>query len=150
VRSLGVCTATAPLTTSPSTRHRYNTARTPLDPNVKLDMIAADYRGGSTSTNNCNAREYQSIIGSLMYLALGTRPNIAFAVAALSLSRYSSDPKPGHMTAAKRVLRYVKATADATLHFLSNPSITPDLLGYSDLEFAGDSGDRKSQGGHVF
>jgi hypothetical protein len=80
-----------------------------------------------------------------MYVALATRPDISFAVAALS--RYNSRPFTSHLTAAKRVLRYLKATKDYRLHYSSAET---SLTGYTDSEWASDSADRKSQGGHVF
>jgi hypothetical protein len=43
-----------------------------------------------------------------MYLAMGTRPDMAFAVAALS--RHNSHPTELHLTAAKRILRYLRLT----------------------------------------
>ena len=55
-----------------------------------------------------------------MYAAIGTRPDIAFAVAALS--RYNVKPYHVHLIAAKRVLRYLKATADVKLVFPSTTS----------------------------
>ena len=55
------------------------------------------------------------------------------------------------MTAAKRVLQYLKSTADVHLHFNGNGiDIGNSLVGYSDSDWANDSADRKSQGGHVF
>ena len=45
-------------------------------------------------------------MGSLLYLACWTRPDIAFAVS--ELSRFVSDPGTVYMQAAKRVLRYLK------------------------------------------
>jgi len=92
-----------------------------------------------------------------MYAAQGTRPDIAFAVAALS--RYNSRPHATHLTAAKRVLRYLKHTADAKLVFPgpasghstasgNGASSSAPLIGYTDL--AGDRADRASQGGYVF
>ena len=48
---------------------------------------------------------YLTIIGSLMYLMLGTRPDIAYAVG--TLSRFSAKPKLAHWEAAKYVLRYI-------------------------------------------
>jgi len=60
-------------------------------------------------------------------------------------------PYHGHLTAAKRVLRYLKATADVKLVF---PSTTlteaPPLVRYTDSDFAGDRADGMSQGGHIF
>jgi hypothetical protein len=55
------------------------------------------------------------------------------------------------MTAAKRVLQYLKSTADFRLHFNGNGiDIGNSLGGYSDSDWANDSVDHKSQGGHLF
>jgi hypothetical protein len=78
---------------------------TPMDPNVKLDL--AEDRGEKELEN---ITDYQAVVGSLMYTALATQPDISYAVAALS--RYNSRPFTSHMTAAKRVLQYLKSTAD--------------------------------------
>jgi hypothetical protein len=97
--------------------------------------------------------DYQAVVGSLMYAALATRPDISYAVAALS--RYNSRPFTSHMTAAERVLQYLKSTADFRLHFNGNGicigiDFGNSLIGYPDSNWANDSADRKSQGGHVF
>jgi hypothetical protein len=112
--------------------------QTPLDPNVRLD--------GQQGGVEVDPTEYQAIVGSLMYAALGTRPDIAYAVAALS--RYNSRPSTVHLTAAKRVLRYLKTTKTAKLYYSTN-GVT-ELHGYTDADWAGDSADRKSQGGYTF
>lgn len=52
---------------------------------------------------------YQSLIGSLMYLSVCTRPDIAYVVS--TLAKFSSKPNRSHWTAVKRVLRYLKGTA---------------------------------------
>jgi len=56
---------------------------------------------------------YLSVIGSLMYLMLGMRPDIAYAIG--TLSWFSAKPKLTHWEAAKRVLRYIQATKDMEL-----------------------------------
>ena len=61
-------------------------------------------RGEELSTQDKS--QYLVIVGSLLYLACWTRPDIAFAVS--ELSRFVSDPGSVHMQAAKRVLRYIK------------------------------------------
>jgi hypothetical protein len=123
---------------------------TPIDPNIKLDL--AEDRGEKELED---ITDYQAVVGSLMYAALATRPYISYAVAALS--RYNSRPFTSHMTAAKRVLQYLKSTADFRLHFTGNGigigigiDIGNSLVGYSDSDWANDSADRKSQVGHVF
>jgi hypothetical protein len=116
-----------------------------MDPNVKLDL-PKDRREKALD----DITDYQAAVGSLMYAALATRPDISYAVAALS--RYTSRPFTSHMTAAKRVLQYLKYIADFQLHFNSNGignGIGNNLAEYSDSDWANDSMDRKSQGGHV-
>ncbi|KAL0374276.1 UNVERIFIED_CONTAM: Retrovirus-related Pol polyprotein from transposon TNT 1-94 [Sesamum radiatum] len=53
---------------------------------------------------------YASVVGSLMYLQVCTRPNIAFAVG--MLGRYQSNPGIEHWKAAKKVMRYLQGTKD--------------------------------------
>jgi len=84
--------------------HTHNVL-TPMDPNVQLDL--AKDRGEKELED---ITDYQAVVGSLMYAALGTWPDITYAVAALS--RYHSQPLTSHMTTAKRVLQYLQSTAD--------------------------------------
>jgi len=131
-------------------------ASTPMDPNVKLDL-AKDW--GEKELEQEDITDNRAVMGSLMYAALATRPDISSAVAALS--RDNSRPFTSHMTAAKRVLQYPKSTADFRLHFNGDGigigisigigiGIDNSLVRYSDSDWANDSVDRKSQGGHVF
>lgn len=62
--------------------------------------------------------EYQEALGSLMYLATGTRPDLAFAVC--NLSQYNKDPREKHWKAIKRVFRYIKGTQELGLIYSSN------------------------------
>ena len=89
---------------------------------------------------------YQSLIGSLMYLATCTRPDIAFAVG--TLARFSSKPNTVHWKGAKRVLHYLKGTTSFGIVFRSGDLSGP--IAYSDADWAGDVGDRKSTSGYVF
>jgi len=88
-------------------------------------------------------REYQSLVGSLMYVAVGTRPDLAFAISVLS--KYNSKPTTDHLLATKRVLRYLKETSGMALVYGS----VDKLIGYTDSDFAGDLNDRKSTSGYV-
>jgi hypothetical protein len=53
-------------------------------------------------------RNYLSIIGVLLYLAQGTRPNISFATH--YLARFLLNPDDSHWTAVKKLVAYVRAT----------------------------------------
>jgi len=119
-----------------------------MDSNVPLDL-AEDW--GENELEDIT--DYQAVVGSLMYAALATRPDITYAVAALS--RYNLRLFTSHMTAAKRVLQYLKSTANFRLHFNSNGNgigidIGNSLVVYSDSNWANYSMEHKSQGGHVF
>jgi hypothetical protein len=71
-----------------------HSAMTPMDPNVNLDLVE-DRREKELE----DIKEYQEIVGSLMYTAHETRPEISFALAALC--QYNSLPFTSHMTATK-------------------------------------------------
>ena len=81
-----------------------------------------------------------------MYAAIGTRPDIAYAVSALS--KYSAAPRLTHMEAAERVLRYLAATADLGLVLGGGPNLK--LQGYSDSNWAKDEDDSRSTSGYLF
>ena len=81
-----------------------------------------------------------------MFAALGTRPDIAFSITALS--RYNILPLQMHLTAAKRVLRYLVATKTRGLFYPSEGS--GYLHGYTDSDWAGQTSTRKSVGGYIF
>nr|AAN64998.1 Putative gag-pol polyprotein [Oryza sativa Japonica Group]ABF95728.1 retrotransposon protein, putative, Ty1-copia subclass [Oryza sativa Japonica Group] len=91
---------------------------TPYDPSLLLRKNKRIAR---------NQLEYSQIIGSLMYLASATRPDISFAVS--KLSRFTSNPGDDHWRALERVMRYLKGTIELRLHYSGYPTV---LEGYSD------------------
>src|SRR6266567_8709422 len=93
---------------------------------------------------------YQSLIGTLMYAMLGTRPDIAFAVGALS--KFSSNPDLVHWQQAVHVLRYLGGTKDLGLVFRGDDKedLSTLILDYTDSDWAGEVDTRRSTGGYVF
>ncbi|GJX16482.1 putative ribonuclease H-like domain-containing protein, partial [Tanacetum coccineum] len=85
---------------------------------------------------------YRSMIGSLMYLT-ASRPNIMFAVCACS--RFQVTPKSSHLSAVKRIFRYLKGKPKLGLWYPRVSSF--DLESYSDSDYAGANLDRKSTTG---
>ena len=81
-----------------------------------------------------------------MYLAIGTRPDISYAVG--MLSKFSTNSSAVHLAAVKRLLRYIKGTMHLGLCYRFGSS--QDIVGFCDSDFAGDSQDSKSTSGHVF
>ena len=93
---------------------------------------------------------YQSAVGSLMYLAMCTRPDILYAVVATA--RFMHDPGEAHWVAVKRIMRYLKGTADYSITY--SKSIDPyepfRFYGYSDASWGSDDPDAfKSNSGFV-
>ncbi|XP_050908209.1 secreted RxLR effector protein 161-like [Lathyrus oleraceus] len=89
---------------------------------------------------------YASVVESLMYAQVCTRPDIAFAVGILG--RYQSNPGMDHWKAVKKVLRYLKGTKDCMLMYRQTNNL--DVIGYSDSDFAGCVDSRKSTSGYIF
>ena len=76
--------------------------------------------------------KYQSIVGELIYLANGIRPDIAFA--ASYLARYASNPNQTHMDAALRVLSYLSSTIDKGVRYERGPL---NVHAFSDSDHGG-------------
>ena len=89
---------------------------------------------------------YCELVGSLLYIANTTRPDVAQSVGVLS--RYRCNPTTAHWNAAVRVLGYLRDTRDKVLVLGSNPEV--ELEGYVDADFAGDLDQRFSTSGFVF
>jgi len=93
-----------------------------------------------------DALPYRDAVGSVMYLMLRTRPDLAFAIG--KLSRFVSCYGKEHWASIKRVLRYVKGLLDKGLVFDENSSCV--LQGFSDADWAGDHETRRSTTGFTF
>ena len=112
-----------------------------MDPNVKLNPSEGEIgdRGNA----------YASLIGSLMYLAVATRPDIAYAVH--RLGSFTSNPDMSHWMAAKRILRYLSGTRNHGITYRAKETDNNEtnLLGYSDASYANNN-DLTSVSGYVF
>ena len=112
---------------------------TPIDPNHKLQSVTEDERIDDPSF-------YQQIIGSLMYTVIATRPDLAYTVT--HLSQFNACLGKVHLTAAKRVLQYLKGTRNWTLTFPKNNPLS--LEGYSDASWSNDLNTRRSFSEYLF
>ena len=118
-----------------------NPALTPLPTGADVHLEKYD---GQASQGDIKL--FQQMIGSLLYVQIGTRPDIAFAVS--RLSQYASNPSPDHIRLAKYVLRYLKGTSD--LKLLYDGGRRNGLYGYSDSSWGDDPDDRCSTAAYVF
>ena len=88
---------------------------------------------------------YASAIGSIMYVMLCTRPDIAHALSVMS--RYQADPGLEHWKAVKCILKYLRRTKDL---LLVNGGSSLKVEGYTDSSFQSDVDDSKSNSGYVY
>ncbi|XP_068657896.1 secreted RxLR effector protein 161-like [Aristolochia californica] len=89
---------------------------------------------------------YAFTVGSLMYVQVCTRPDIAFVVG--MLARYQSNPGLDHWRAAKKVMRYLQGTKDYMLMYRWMHNL--EVIGYLDSDFAGCIDSYKSTSGYIF
>lgn len=88
---------------------------------------------------------YQEAVGSLLYLAQATRPDISFAVN--DVSRFNHKHGTPHWTAVKRIFRYLKGTENYALNFRKTGNAY--ITAYSDSDFGSDVDKRRSCSGYV-
>jgi len=112
---------------------------TPVDVSARLVKARDD-------DEKIDQTQYQSAVGSLLFLSTRTRPDIAYAVS--NVARFCAEPTREHWTAVKRILRYLNGTRD--LGLLYNKDSSKECIGYSDADWAGDLDDRKSTSGYIF
>jgi transposase InsO family protein len=123
-----------------------------------LGPVPAD-APASASDTPADKQLYQEIVGTLMYASVSCRPDIAHQVQLLARSMQA--PMERHMTAAKRVLRYLAGTKDIGLIFGSSNGdkvadsrgrdngINLDVCCFADADWANCPVDRKSVYGWV-
>jgi hypothetical protein len=89
---------------------------------------------------------FQSVIGSLLYLMLGTRPDIAYAV--IKLAKFAANPSKEHLDKALYICRYLAGTQDYSLVY--DGTSDAGLIAFTDSDWASDPIDRKSITGFFF
>ncbi|SCZ89701.1 BZ3500_MvSof-1268-A1-R1_Chr1-3g01522 [Microbotryum saponariae] len=91
---------------------------------------------------------YLQAIGSLLYISLGTRPDIAFAVS--YLARFANNPGRRHWIAVKHILRYLRATYRNELVYARGQARITGVVGYSDANWGACIDTSVSTMGYVF
>jgi hypothetical protein len=130
------------------------TVWTPLSTSQRLDVAITD-------PSPSLVKEYQKLIGKLLYPAIISRPDIAYAVGLLA--RYSHRPAQHHLEAAKRVLNYLYTTRFLAIEYSATPPqditemtsrdvhnwLSQELIAASDAAYADDPATRKSTQGFL-
>jgi hypothetical protein len=105
--------------------------KTPMGTNGHLDL--------ETGGKSVDQKVYRSMIGSLLYLC-ASRPDIMLFVC--MCARFQADLKEVHLRAVKRIMRYLVYTPKFGLWYPKGSTF--DLIGYSDVDWAGCNIDRKT------
>ena len=115
------------------------TLETPFDVSLKLSKLDSP-ETGSNEHREMQSCDYRSIMGCLNYLALTSRPDIAHE--ANLLSSFVQNPGKRLWNAAKGCLRYLIGTKSEKMVFRKSEKL--ELTGFSDSDWAGNIGNRKS------
>ena len=122
-----------------------NVSTTPANPTVKLTkkLEATTEKEKLTMSK----RPYRSLVGALLYTLI-TRPDCAVAVN--ELARFLNNPGKAMWTAAKRVLRYLKATKHYSVRLKAKHGRKHSrrTAAFVDSSHADDKDERRSRCGH--
>lgn len=119
-----------------------NAVQTPMESGVQLIKNLENEQPGQIANV-----PYRQIVGSLMYLAVGTRPDLSYVVSVLN--KFLEQPSSTHWTAAKRVLKYLKGTLNVGITYNGNCNQSNELIAFSDSDYASCPDTRKSTSGIV-
>lgn len=89
---------------------------------------------------------YQEIVGSLMYLATYSQPDIAQAVSIVS--KFSNNFREIHITIVKRILKYLRGTTNYAIQYGKTKHPNHQVT-YANADYAGDLDNRKSRSGTI-
>ena len=120
------------------------TVSTPMDPGLRLSVSQVPLT--PQDIEYMRTVPYINAVGALMYLAIATRPDIAYSVNVLC--RFSSNPGVDHWKAVKHLLRYLKGTVDLKLTYSPTPS-QELFTAYTDADHAGNPDNGRSTSGYI-
>jgi Reverse transcriptase (RNA-dependent DNA polymerase)/gag-polypeptide of LTR copia-type/GAG-pre-integrase domain len=127
------------------TRYNFNDLKplaTPIDPAIPLSKTQSPSKLEDIA--KMKNVPYREAVGSLMYAAMGTRPDIAFATS--TVAQFSNNPGWTHWEAVKRIFRYLLGTKKLELVYGGDRR---GLVGYVDADGASQD-HRRAISGYVF
>jgi len=90
---------------------------------------------------------YLKAVGSIMYLATTTRPDISYTAG--MLARFGLNPGLGHWTAVKHLLHYLQGTMNYTLTYSLDKSSSKIFTTFSDADHGGCKDSGQSTGRYI-
>jgi hypothetical protein len=112
------------------------TSELPMDSNSKPPQA-------NDELPNLDRGQFQELLGGLLYLSTSTRPDLSTSVGLLA--RHASRPQQPHYNALWRIFKFLKKTYNMGLVFKQENSLL--ITSYTDSDWAGDAGDRRSTTG---
>ena len=122
------------------------TVGTPMLPGLKLSTEQCP----KTDEDKAEMKNipYINAVGSLLYLAILTRPDIAYTASVLA--RFNSNPGMAHWKAVKHLFRYLKGTVNLKLVYGPDPSMGNDrFITFCDADHGGNKDNGKSTSGYM-
>lgn len=120
-----------------------NPVSTPIEVGIRLSH--EDEAASKEEKDEMKQTPYRELVGSLVYLANITRPDLSFA--ANALSRFNANPERLHWKAAKHVIRYLIGTSSLGINYIKSDK---PLHGYADSDWGrGNADNRRSCTGLV-
>jgi hypothetical protein len=114
----------------------------PLEVRHKPHAIQADEQPFDTAM-------YQKAVGSIVYTAIGTKPDITYAISVLG--RYAAQPSTLHCEVIHHMLRYLCSPCEYIL-IIYNPRLQQDsnsIFSYADADLGGETDSSKSRMGII-
>nr|CCA14423.1 putative polyprotein [Albugo laibachii Nc14] len=113
-------------------------------PVYNSSVVSQKLKKCSAKDPDMENRPYRSLIGSLLYVAISTGPDVGFAVC--QLSRFLNNPTTEHWKAEIRVLRYLMTTSKLGFS-CKNEKDKLQISAYTDSDWASNQDDRRSTSG---
>ena len=129
-------------------RYGFSTC-TPVSTPINPGIVLSDAQCPKTpeEVEEMKTVPYISAVGSLLYVAIATRPDIAYTVGVLA--RFNTKPGKAHWAAVKHLFRYLKGTLDIKLTLSPDTTTSEIFVGYSDADHGGDKDTGHSTGAYV-
>ncbi|GJY40372.1 retrotransposon protein, putative, ty1-copia subclass [Tanacetum coccineum] len=128
--------------------HMENSKRGSIPMQEKLKLSKSQGASIPAEIRRMQNVPYASVMGSIMYVVICTRPDVAFAHNITS--RFQKNPGDLHWTTVKKVLKYLRNTKDMFLVYGDDIKRELMVSCYTDAGYLTDADDLKSQTGYVF
>jgi hypothetical protein len=132
-------------------RFKLESANSVDTPGVTGQILSKDDcpKSGCAEQQEMAQKPFRSLVGSLMYSYIGTRPDIGSAL--VKVAAFCTNPGVVHWVAAKRILRYLKGTKQSPIRYSGrlHKGEKVKITAFCDSDWAQDKDDRKSTSGFV-